>query len=813
MPAVNIQISTQFQGTGSAAAKVALGQVGQEASKSEKQLLAYAQATAAAQRQQGDAAGAVRTLTAALNQVTTGSKQAVVAEGQLASALSSMEKQAKGAASGLAVLPRTLESFGTGAIDQFKSSLLGIVGPAAVATTAMSALVAVAHSFEEGFKLKATLDQTTNAITVQLQGVRNSSEVFAQATAFADKYKLTQQEVNAALQASVGILRTSTSSADDLLGVLARLQVASPEQGLEGAALAVKELSTGSINSLVTRFEVSRTAANKMKEEIAGGADAVQVLSKYLTDAGIGAESLEARTKGAAGALNDAKKAAEDVAIAQGKLAESAGGILVVKEIAQVYRGLANVLNGDVVGGLKATAASAVANQAAQQAYNQAIAAGKNESQAAAIQQAAYDQVLRATYTDFGLYTPAQDQATVATNNHTRALGVSKDALSEEALKKIDDQIATAGLSQQQTQLAADSARAAQGLLGAGDQALILAKKYGLAADQAQFLIQQQQKLSNATALADQRVGERDPSNRLTAAQNNAFDKLADARRKEDADKAKADADKAKADAKQLRDAQNGLNLARATTKEQKIAELQRQQKATADPVEKLRLQTQIEQEKRSGAGRVGAAKTTALQLNDIARTSGDDRLRIERENLERLRDQQEDFDVKSTRSREDYERQRRRLLAEGKRFEAAQLAETFNREQTRAKEDFDREKRRTLRNNAEALGDQTTKVENRVEAVNARAVAKGVAPSAVPGVAGAGDSTPLPAGTTASAQAAATRTIQLILNGQVNMDGKQVGMLVYDTVRQQLDIDLAAELIQAPQPGSGQTAVAGSRP
>jgi hypothetical protein len=809
MPQTQITISTQFQGTGAAAAKVALGQVGGEASKAEKQLLAYAQATAAAQRQQGDAAGAVRTLTAAIAQVAPATRQAIAAEGQLASSIASMERQAKGASTGLAVLPRTLESFGTGAIDQFKSSLIGIVGPAAVAGAAITALGNTAESFKRAFVFKAQLDETKASISAQLIGIRDSGKAFDEARRFADQYKLTQADTAVAIQASVPLLRQSKSSLTDILTVLSQLQVLKPEQGIQGAAFALSELQGGQARSLATRFNVPIAKATEMKNEIAKGADAVQVLGKYLDDAGIGAEALAVRTKGAAGALNDAKIAAEDLAIAQGNLAASKGGIAVVQEQAIIYRGLANVLNGELVPGLKAQAATLSATLAGQQAYNQAIAAGRNETQATAIQQQVYDQTLRQSYIDLGLFTPAQDAATAATNNHTRALGVSKNALSEDALKKLDDQIETAKLSAQQTQLALDSQRAAVGLLGAGDQALILAKKYGIAADQAQFLINQQQKLSNATALADQRVGERDPSNTQTAKQFDAFDKLRDARQKEDADSAKAAAEKARADAARLRDAQNALNLARATTKQQKIAELQRQQQATTDPVEKLRLQTQIEQERKAGAGRVGAATNTALQLNDIARTSGDDRLRIERENLERLRDQQEDFDVKRARSTEDFERQRRRLLAEGRKAEAARLTEDFTRDQKRAQEDFNREKRRTQRNNAEALGDQATKVENRVEAVNARAAAKGIAPGAV-----AGDSTPLPAGASpASAPVQAQNVIQIMLDGKILVDNKLLGAVVYDTIRQQLNADWAAELVSAPAPGSLQTAVAGSRP
>jgi len=153
--------------------------------------------------------------------------------------------------------------------------------------------------------------------------------------------------------------------------------------------------------------------------------------------------------------------------------------------------------------------------------------------------------------------------------------GVSS-ALEGELRRKIDSTIQTAELAARQAQLDADSRAAAQGLLGAGDQALILAQKYGIAASQAQFLIQQQQAIINKEALADQRKGEQTGTT-LSAREFNNFsnlqrqrnNELADEKKKADekaaADKKRAD-EKAAADAKRLQDAQNQLRLASATT-------------------------------------------------------------------------------------------------------------------------------------------------------------------------------------------------------------------------------------------------------
>lgn len=580
-----------------------------EEQAAERQTLALAQSMAQLDAKLGaPAQGAARLRGALAGAAYIDPRQAVGAINQIISLEQKAEAEAVrlakaqgglGTAGGLPILPRTLESFGTGAIDQFKSSLLGIVGPAAIATGAISALSGTVESFKEAFQFKAELDQNRASITAQLSGIRDSGQAFQEAALFAQKYKLTQEETTTAIQASVPLLRQSKSSLTDVLTVLSQLQVLKPEQGIEGAAFALAELQGGQTRSLATRFNIPIAKANELKQEIQQGGDAVQVLGAYLDQAGIGAAALEVRTKDAAGALNDAKIAAEDLKLAQGDLAASKGGVAVVQEQAQVFRGLANLLNGEVLSGLKATGATFAANQAAQQAYNEAIAQGKTETQAGAIQQDIYDKVLRATYIDLGLYTPAQEQAAVTTNNHTKAARASADALSDEAIKKLESKVASDQLAQSQTQLDADSRRAAQGLLGAGDQALELARKYGIAKDLAQGLIDAQQQIANKDALADQRKGEQTGTD-LSAAEFDSFAKLQHQRQAEDAAAAKTAADKAAADAKRLSDLKLQNDLINAKNSAAKIARLKQELAKTTDPIERQQLTNQIDQERLS---------------------------------------------------------------------------------------------------------------------------------------------------------------------------------------------------------------------
>lgn len=296
--------------------------------KSADSALRLAQSLARSAQAMGDNATATRILTTGLQQAAGASDQAV------ASVTAQIARLQSG---------KTFASeFGA----SLKSGLMGIVGPAAAATAAIGAVSSVVASFSDALALKAQLDATTAAINVQLRGVRDTGEVWQQASAFARQYGLTQQEVNSGVAASVGIMRTSKAGLEDILGVLARMQILSPEQSISDAALALKALASGDTQSLVARFEVSRDLAAKMKTEIQGGADAVGVMSNFLNQMGVGMDAVAAKTQGVNGAFLELKQAQEDLKLAQAAWAEGPG-LVVLQGQTTVLSGLTRVLTGD----------------------------------------------------------------------------------------------------------------------------------------------------------------------------------------------------------------------------------------------------------------------------------------------------------------------------------------------------------------------------------------------------------------------------------------------------------------------------------
>jgi hypothetical protein len=83
-----------------------------------------------------------------------------------------------------------------------------------------------------------------------------------------------------------------------------------------------------------------------MKDEIKGGADVIQVVSKYLDTAGVGMDALKIRTEGAVGKMNELKVETEKFQLALGGQAGGPGLALLEARIA-LTQNATRLLSGD----------------------------------------------------------------------------------------------------------------------------------------------------------------------------------------------------------------------------------------------------------------------------------------------------------------------------------------------------------------------------------------------------------------------------------------------------------------------------------
>jgi len=561
--------------------------------QAERQTLAHATAQARLAQALGQTAQAERIYIAALSQVNTESASAIRAQTQL------VNIQNRGA--GIAA------EFGSA----FKSNLLGILGPLALVTGGIAALRAGLNAAEEGFKLNAQIDATTQSIALQLQGVRSSGIALQQANAYATRYKLTQEDMTDAIAASIPVTRASKAPLDEILGVFDRLRIRQPGKTFGDAARALGELQAGQVVSLEKIFNVLPDDANRMKKEIQGGADAVQVLSTYLTKSGIGMDAVATRATGASGKLKDLAISGERLSRAFGGENGGVGATIVDARIAFNER-LANVLSRDVVTAFNQSNRAAGVARVGREAYNAAIANGATAEQAASAAEQAYADAARRTATVTEIVSEALRQTTIVTrlasagtsdlaDRHVQlSFGyVQTSAAIQEFNADLQQNAAQAQigaaqstiLKQAQGDIAETARLASLGMLGEGDQAIILAKKLGIAQDAAQLLINANLALAAGKALVDFRAEERggkapdDLKSQQTA--QAGFDRVHDAYLAEE---------------KRKHQAIVQLRLASAKTDAQKIAILQQELRGTTDVVERLQLQTQIVTLKNSAA-------------------------------------------------------------------------------------------------------------------------------------------------------------------------------------------------------------------
>lgn len=362
---IDLTIRSRFDPAGSQAAARELKRLAQEqvaASRAQSQMARDASNAAKAQYQAAAAAQKLATEESRTAKETAAAAaaqaRAEAATLRLASAKDKAATSTRRLGDGMVALPRTF----AGLTNEVQAQVGALVGWGA----AISAGVAVLQSFAAAFQLKADLDATTRSIEAQIGATRDFARVQSEAAGFAREFGFTQQETTAALAASVPILQSSQSSTEDILSTLARLAVLNPAEGIQGAAFALRELTSGDVLSLVERFNISKTRAYEMRDAIAAGGDAVQILSEYLDGAGVGMDTLATRTEGATGRLNELKQAQEELALAQAEWAQGPGLEILEVQIDSL-RGATRLLSGDFE--------TAVESLAANLAYYQTFAA------------------------------------------------------------------------------------------------------------------------------------------------------------------------------------------------------------------------------------------------------------------------------------------------------------------------------------------------------------------------------------------------------------------------------------------------------
>jgi hypothetical protein len=695
-----------------------------------------------------------------------------------------------------------------------------------------------------------------------------------------------------------------------------RLNLLDPAQGMEGAAVALKEAMSGSSQSLVERYELPRAALAKLSDANMSAADRVKYLSAMIADQGVAAGA------GASG-VTETAKAYNELGAQLDTVKTKVGGWL-ADFFAVTARGgtfVINVVKDGSGGGTETdTSATYVQPGMGYEDYQKNVVAGRQATNEKA--------GLIGNPVQIGLLGKAQFEyaqsliatGTAANDAYSKSVALSDafDAASVTAYQLGDTTGATEqrmiALAQSSDQghagVVALASALSNGRIGADQFALGLA---GLETSQ-RAITDAANASASASAFAAQRAGERGDAEAAaarTAASASASDALAKATSAAQTDILKIKNDQLNAAIAQaagsgataqeaavrlagvysgvsvptlitlinlLRekaalegvavagppprtgDAQDREDAAKASNYQyqlqqqiteatgstaQKLALVNEQMRHAAPLSEAMRA-LEVKRAsllKQQSDERIGAAKTAASQASaaqsqaqSAAKAAAsaaeaemtarrDAQRRIEDQtqaHYDKLRSMQEDYALSSSRRTEDYERERQRLLAEGKIKEAQLLGEKFAIDSKRAAEDNARARAREDEQAGKQIAETAQQAgikagdRERKRDISGVALPGGAAPSAPsaaplpPGAAGGGAAAP-------TAGAAGVRAaIQFNISIATTMtapDGAVLARQVWPTIQQLVDEDLAGQIVNltlTAAPGTGQGAGVG---
>jgi hypothetical protein len=472
-------------------------------------------------------------------------------------------------------------SFASETAQAFTSQISAMVSPVALATAGIGALVVTANSFKEALHVAGQLQEERTAFGGIIGDFSKGNTILDTAIANTRAYGFTTKETTDAFKQLAPIIRESTSTVNDQAGALERISVLRPDDPVNALSGAIEGIRKGRFQEIAGEMGLSKIEAKQLGDEVAHGKDAFIALNDALDRHGITLAVARDRMNGYAGEERRAQQAAEDLQKAQAQFAAGPGLTILQGQIA-VTRDATKLLQGDL---------------------------------------SQLNTILR----DSGVATVSILKPLIDYNTFVLDAG-KKGLVWAGVLSDSSDAGNAAALAQQ---------RADERMQGVGASA-------AAAAPDVDKLTAAELRQANAGALADQRAGERQGGGASGTAEGQAatdanaqliFQRLA-----------QGEKDRLAQQAQRLQDARDAYALAHANTTAKKIAELRRQQAATDDPVKKLQLQTQIEQEIQSGArkhtGELGHQLSLHESIYDSLNKQRDAALDIEELTI---RDRQQD--------------------------------------------------------------------------------------------------------------------------------------------------------------------------
>lgn len=245
--------------------------------KAEQEALKMAQAYARLDKALGNpAAGADRLRAALGNATVVTQKHGVAIQTQIAQLDSQAERLAKGTT--------LAQQFG-GALQ---SQLLGMVGPAALATVAIGGIGKAIDAGNSAIALR----ETQNSLRAVAGSTQQYNQVLETARQQQRLFGGTLQENIEGLAGLTITARQSGANLKTLVDLSQRLTVLSPEQGTAGGRIALAEALSGNLTSLSRRFEIPKAKLQELSDTSLTTEQRLAALSRFLDSVGVTSEAV-----------------------------------------------------------------------------------------------------------------------------------------------------------------------------------------------------------------------------------------------------------------------------------------------------------------------------------------------------------------------------------------------------------------------------------------------------------------------------------------------------------------------------------------
>lgn len=612
----------------------------------------------------------------------------------------------------------------------FLRELSAVAGFGSAAIVVFQGLQRAIATVKDSFNLVAQLDLNRRSIEALIGSVGAGDRVFDAAIKFGQQYGFTQKEMADAAQEAGVVLRTSNIEASKAFEILARLQTRAPGKTFSDAVRAVAELQAGQLQSIERIFNVPSELAQRMQAAIEQGADPIEQIGRTLDQLGNTADVLAQRTRGPAGALINLSLATEDLHKAIGDLITGPGQGLLnwFADVARLGAGTLEALIAVGQGGAGAFDRLFLAAQKSKGledllAFSIRVASGFQITADAANKVVEGFQAIKAppaietAFENLQVLNNALDAGVIGLNKYQAGLDRIASAGNVQPIDSEGIIRTASAISDLDTRAEALRTRF-NALRREADQDPALQAKYlpqMLAIENELVAIARRTPIVITIEMQLQMAGD------LTQAINATVEQAKQARKRIDDINEAAGKKSADLDRQEL---QSGLkyiqqlNQARLANEKQTERERDDRQIADSRRDEDRRRSDdrsardyqrgidQQDEDRRISLGRRArderlqdqqAEQDHAAKIADIHEKLGDDLARINRETREKLQQSRGDFDVEQRRAQEDFDEERKKLLAEGKIREAQDLTRKFEKDSRRRREDLERGQSRTV--------------------------------------------------------------------------------------------------------------------